>query len=317
MKTINIEVEITLATAMARGYSQYGRTTVTLSDADVAGMSDGARALLVQATKHESLLSVCGRALSVDRADEPTVCAAIEAMAAEKGSAQAEQEREEAARNEAEVQRVLALEPRDWLMETDGGSVRASGWYLWVDDPRIDARREEICRDYLPAYRAELVEARRVSEARDAEAKRVMEARETAYLGAIRDVGSRYDDLARAVAENYNIEAAVLNHLTADLQARLDGVNSEVDTREFDDPQDRSAPSAESFAMLDRVTAAVRGENERLPVALGRWVVSRIVRVKCQAGHNVTAVLATLDTLHSVREVLFSLESLEEREDDE
>lgn len=141
-------------------------------------------------------------------------------------------------------------------------------------------------------------------------------ARSEAFAAAIRLLASHEEDLARASADGYDVTSAVLDRLAARVQsnAKASADTSLWTTSLWTNAEERSAPRPEAFALLDRVTAAVKAANETLPVAIGRWLVSRIVRVDVcphdRKRHNVTAVLATLETASGDREVTFSTEPL-------
>jgi hypothetical protein len=330
MKTIKIAVQVSLAASVAAGRSQYGDATVELSDADVASLSDAARAVLAASRDYSEgrYLDSMGtlRALEVSGLDGPTVLAAIEArvitLAAEQIEMTAREERRRAAealdnaeRHEQKVAAALAAPDTAWLCTSDGGRLAqrySNAPDVDRDDPRIVAHLARITAEVLPAYRAEL-----------AAAKAAEDERHAAYAEAIRTLGATYDDLARAVTEGYDVERAVIDRLAESL-AGLEGLHTDTYDSPRADPTDRAAPSPEAFRLRDRVVGAVREANERLPVAIGRWEVSRIVRVDVcpHSGehHYVTAVLATLLTLgprKREREITFSLESLECAHDDE
>lgn len=233
--------------------------------------------------------------------------------AKEKAEREAEEKRKRDARFESQVERYLSM-PDEQLIASDGSVIGpwALQWFTdsFRDDPRLTARIAGI-----KARAAAIVEAR------DAEKR--------AYEAAIAELARRDDDLARPVAEGYSVETAVLTKLAHRMVRRVRDeshrdelrpdvhhdreVYATIDNGTWQTPEERAAPSAESFALYDRVCAACREENETLPVALGRWTPSRIVRVDTCTHeghyHKVTAVLATLRTHgDNLREVTFSLE---------
>lgn len=182
-------------------------------------------------------------------------------------------------------------------------------------DPRLIARRAEAERALLPAAIEDWERPRRE------------------FDGAIRTVAARYGELARAAAEGYPVERQVLDALAQDLgQAAYSRVRDsrvretlhyEIDSLAYDSPALRPAPLPDAFRLLDLVTAEVARANESLPETIGRWSVSKIVRVDtCPhpgKDHKITVVLATLRhaTRGVLREVTFSWEDLECGHDDD
>lgn len=311
MEQVKVRVYVSKSAALARGSSAYGTTEIPLTDADVASLSPEARRVLGAMSASDSI--------DVDVADVPHAIAGIELRARE----QIERAAKVAAEREARIATALACDDQAWIgpdhySGTQAPCVRRSPAAAWLDDSdvadeRIVARRKAIEASVLPMHVAAWQAERDADAKRKAAAQRERDEQRAAYDAALRSVASRYDDLARAAAEGYRVERAVLDRLASELAGAVGGEHA-IDTRTWRDPQDRAAPSPEAFALLDRVTAAVREANETIPSAIGRWVVSRIVRVDTcdhQGGsHYVTAVLATLETIGEDRQITFSRESL-------
>jgi len=147
-----------------------------------------------------------------------------------------------------------------------------------------------------------------------------------ACAAALRELAVLEEDLARPAREGYPVERSMLDRL-ADRLAEVIGEGLPTDFVTYDevlwsDAPERPAPRPDAFALHDRVTAAVAAANAVLPAAIGRWEVSRILRIDTcphprvrpgvgrqeRRGHHVTAVLATLRTPSGSREVTASTE---------
>lgn len=349
LKPITISVHVPARTALARGESQHGDTTVALSDVDVASMSTAARELLASSTTgRDGAVLAGGLVLPVERADGPSTVHALEMLVAEIAESAAKR----AAEDEKQIQAALAAPDGEWIggsssdsyvVDSDGRPAHSGspigrplvtkfprGAYLsgaLLADPRIVAHRARIERDVLPGRVTEWErgmaewrawdDARKAKEAAEVRAK--VEAKE-ACVEALRGVARGIDDLARAAADGYDVTGSTLSRLAGQITESVGGgmyghtYHHEIDDHEWDRVAERQAPRPEAFALRDKVEAAVRSANERLPVAVGKWTVSRIVRVDVcpHAGqrHNVTAVLATLATPCGMRQVTFSTEPL-------
>lgn len=172
------------------------------------------------------------------------------------------------------------------------------------DDPRVSARIAHVRDMVLPAAKTAWAEARA-----EVDAKR------SACETALRVLASNEDSLARAAAENYPISTKTLDAIASAFALRASGKDDRIriDDRAWYQPEERAAPNAQAFELLDRVRAAAKSST--LPAAIGTWMVSRILRIDVcpHAGetHNVTAVLATLDTACGLRQITFSTESQE------
>lgn len=172
------------------------------------------------------------------------------------------------------------------------------------------------------AYReatAEVARLRREKEALEREAAKAEEAAKAACEAALRELAAKDDELARAATDGYPIARAMLDKLVTRLVDATTGEGYEdwdSDVREWGsaDAAERSAPSPAAFKLLDEISAAARTANETLPASVGKWEVSRILRIDVCSHvgrrHYVTAVLATLRTPLGLRQVTFSTESL-------
>lgn len=308
MEQIKMSVYVRKAASVAAGRSSYGSTEVTLSDADVAALSERAKRELLRTSR-----------LEVDSADVPTVLAALEEAAVESEAREAE----ERARRERDVERLLAKPDEEWINRhyfSEEPSLQVPGSPELYGDPRVSKRLAAL----KPRLERERAEWRRQRDERAAAEKAAEDAKAaaaSAYVEAIRALASREDDLARAAAEGYDCERAVLDRLASRLAEAVGAPHHAIDTRAWNEPEERPAPRPEAFALLDRVTAAAREANETIPSAIGQWAVSRIVRIDAcphegrdehgePLRHPVTAVLATLYTPTGVREITCSTESL-------
>lgn len=176
------------------------------------------------------------------------------------------------------------------------------------------------------AYAETMGEVKRLQAERKAaeaaEKQREADAKAACEL-ALREIAAGTDDLARAAKEGYRVATRTLDRLV-DLLLERTPVDYTHRTSKrpwnVDASDERSAPSRDAFQMLDAISIAAREENEKLPAAIGKWEVSRILRLDvCPHDghrHHVTAVLATLETPLGDREVLFSTEPLECNHDD-
>jgi hypothetical protein len=220
-----------------------------------------------------------------------------EAKAKEDAETQARRA-EENAKVEQMIERALALPISGWVRES---AICRAYSFDWVRDLRVDADPRIV------AYREKL----------ESELPTFLAARDRAKnecIAALRELASHEDDLARPAAEKYPVEQAMLDRLALRMKVAVDGAHTQIDKRSWGEQEDRNAPSAEAFALYDRVLAAARAQNETFPIAVGRWQVSRIVRLDVcphqREVHHVTAVFATLDTETGLREVTYSTESL-------
>lgn len=336
MQPITIQVHVPMSVALARGESTYGDADVPLSDADVASLSDAARAVLPELRSR----------LTADRADGPGACAAVEAFA----QARAEEEAKRMADAEDRLVRAVAAGDEEWVQRgdryylTDGGDgyavdtgrrhlqpvVRPPVWANLDEtqeaDPRVVARREQVERGaYSEAlatwerryaeWEAWLDRRREENAARDAaraEAKAV--ALEACSVG-LRELASQEEDLSRAARDGYAIDNAMLDRLAHRLGKSAKAEHYIVYRYPDALVEERPAPRPNAFALLDAVTAVAKEENARIPATVGQWQVSRVVRTNvCTHGnrrHYVTAVTATLTTPAGLRIVLMSSEPLQ------
>ena len=173
---------------------------------------------------------------------------------------------------------------------------------------------------------------------------------------ALRLMATREDDLARAATEGYAVAGPMLDRLTMRAAEALHAViapSAEVELVKLPGNlpfkgfsfgigggkalhvlpdrltfggiggagEDRNAPNAASFRLLDACKGVAKAAE--LPVAVGAWKASRILRLDvCKHSgetHYVTAVLLTLETPSGDREITCSFESLacKHGEDDE
>jgi hypothetical protein len=339
--------EVALTPEQVSALSAEARSVLTSGELESARRASDPVILPANYWPHYNGGTLRGERLSIADTAPATVIAALEARAVASAAARAEHEAEKLAKYERKIGEALAQPDEDWIGGTgerryytrEGDTLShdrrgyvhqelgilssPSSVYLadeYLIDPRIVERRARIEREVLPVSRrswearyAEWSALVAATEARQAAEQAELEARRGVCAAAIRTLAGTYDDLARPAAEGYDVTRAVLDRLADRLAESSQCEEVSVDTTEWRDPVDRAAPSPEAFALLDRVTAAARTANETVPAAIGRWVVSRIVRVDTcpHAGeaHKITAVLATLDTLVGVRQITFSLES--------
>jgi hypothetical protein len=180
--------------------------------------------------------------------------------------------------------------------------------------------------DVIDALGAEVFDrAAKEAERRNTAVKAEAAAKRAPYDAGIRLLAEQQEDLARAATDGYPVERAVLDGLSNTLRAKVDDMSKALglphvlaaaDRTSWGEQPDRAAPSPTAFRLLDVVTHACREVNETIPAAVGRWQVSRIIRLDvchhlAPKHHYVTAVLATLETLTSIRELTFSLEAVE------
>ncbi len=317
MDPIKVSLYVSTEAALSHGRAASGFTDYTLTDDDVTRMSSLARKWLVRNYD---------KALHVDVPDSAHVLAALEAYAA-KAEESAAQNR---GRREEIIAAVLAAPFEAWLVERYS-ELFVDSYPREVDymplgassiegDDRVRARRGEVEKSTLFRDRLAQHEQAKREEAERAAAEKVREAQiKEAARSALREIAARYDDFARAAKDGYPVEQQVLDRLAEEFAARVDSPHIAIDNKTWKEPKDRAAPSLEAFALRE---AACRAANETLPTALGKWDVSRIVRLDAcphDGEHNyVTAVLATLETPIGDRQVTFSLESLEcEHEEDD
>jgi hypothetical protein len=222
----------------------------------------------------------------------------------------AQERAEDAAKAAERAAEVAAIRARglEAILRVDTSS------RVWTSTYRPDSRtRIALVNEALGDNAYTLADAE--AERRTAHEAEERHAARVPYDAALREVAARYDELARAAAENYPIERAVLDRLAGDLADVVGSCNFEIGPTTYDaPPPDRAAPTPAAFALRDSVVAAANAANDVLPSAIGTWVVSRIVRVDvCPhsgESHFVTGVYATLRTPFALREVLWSTESL-------
>ena len=228
-----------------------------------------------------------------------------EAEEASRVAAQRARDAEAAARNASAVEAIRAAGLEAIVRRTK------SGWVSTYEDDsseRVANVRAALGPDAYERADAEAVE-RNKREAAELASKRAP------YLAAIAALATTIPDLARASEEGYSVERAVLDRITETLRAEVPAQDSSVDTRTWDDLEDRAAPSPAAFELHDAARAAIHTANASLPTAIGQWVLSRIVRLDAclhaDEHHWVTAVVATLRTpTGAIREITWSTESL-------
>lgn len=321
-------VNVNPKAALRAGASAAGRQIVTF---DAGALSPEDREALGRCTAPErSAGGTCdtGRLVLAIEIDAPTIEAALVACRARVAEIAAAKAAEDA-RREAEDAATLAaaLAAPDAAWRSSDATVRTSpdGLYLperLREHPAIVARRGELERRCVPQWREELARAEAEKAAKREAEREAERAAAEARDAAARAIAARYDRLARAAAEGYAVERAVLDALAGDVAAKLrrGGAFATVDTRTWPSPTERAAPSPDVLALRDACVFAAA--SVELPAVLGRWEVSRVVRVDVAPAprtHYVTAVLVRLlDNDGDVaREITVSLEPQEAPDTDE
>lgn len=321
MTTIQVKICVKREAAIRRGSAVFGRQTVSLSETDLQSLSEVERAeLALVPPEGAGSLNLCAatgvggqnRYIEVEVGGLEGVRAALAQIAPVRAAREAEEaqlEAEREARRRAAIDWALAA-PVEALLCEDR---RRTGYVqVW---PRVPweltghaARGEEIPwgAPELAARKAALAaeveqrnaaqereqvvqKARRAAEnaEREAREKAAREAFE-AQFRAFAEAGRAGEAARRAVREGYDIRAAVLDAVQAQLPEPA-AVSSPQDDYSW---EERPSPSAEAFALLDRITAAVKAA-ERKPgcATLG---VSRVMRIEEPNGDKRTGVVVTL-----------------------
>jgi hypothetical protein len=337
MKTISLALHIPAADALARGSASYGDVDLPLTAADVAIIPPEVRARLVPLAGQGAYGVGVGPDSSysyrhVARLDvpEPSVPAFL-ARLAEVDAESAATAAKLAAEREGRILAALALPDEKWVGR--GGFWRGNTRYSRPcvsvplldadqDDPRVKARvaavEAGLLADLLAASDRKIADAEKAEQERERERKIAAEqkkAAEAACRVALRTLAAPIPTFARAAVEGYPVERQVLDHLAEQLQDEVDSAafDSVVSSKlcDLDRLDVRAAPSPEAFALLDAAKAAVEHANSALPAAVGRWALSKIVRVEGEQDHPVTCVVARLETPIGDREILWSTESLD------
>jgi hypothetical protein len=251
MKPIKLWVNVSLASAVARGTTNHGDAVVELSDSDVAALSEAARGEILRARDascvlmpdqvHDRSYGYVASPLAVDVADVPHALVALEARAAARAELLAKPAREREARILEALSRPdsewIAARSSDWYVVNDAGAYAEDGKRvyrpiaelphpLYADessDPRIMERRDLIrARTLAPVDREWLSRKQSWDLFVDAK-RRDREMQETAYASAIVLLASNEDDLARAASEGYDVEKAMLDRLAEKLSADVKG----------------------------------------------------------------------------------------------
>lgn len=275
---MEIVVNINPTAALLVGASAAGRQIVTF-DASALTLED--RELLAKNTEPERGgpydREITGRLVLRGSAIAPTIDAVLAACRARAEQAAAEKA-EEKERNEKRVQEFLAMPAEDWIKDSWGSPFLWSPEIPLCNDPRIVARREEIERTVWAAVAAKHAEEKRAREAEAAAFEAKQKAAEEARDAAARQLASGYSGLARAAAEGYPVLGAVLTALKDSVQRRIE---TDVSGARFTDlayaPEERHAPTPEVLAL--RAVCVKACEAVEVPEVLGRWEVSRVVRV--------------------------------------
>jgi hypothetical protein len=227
-----------------------------------------------------------------------------------------EWQREQAAKEAAEAAEALAKK------EARVTSIRETG----IDS--ILRRRNGVWETTNDSYDAREVLYQALGKDAYDRAEKEAEKRNAAtrepYLEAIRTVATSIDTLARPTAEGYDVENAVLDTLANRMVSFVGLTNTaqyRVRRTASHGMKERQAPSTAAFQVYDMVVQGASCANDAVPNAIGKWKVSRIVRIDTCLHHgyrhDVTATLATLTTPYAEREIVFSHESLACTHDDD
>lgn len=320
MDQIRIGVRVPLAAAVAAGRSEYGYASVALTDADVAQLSAGARALLRvwdgDDTRHRGLVGVPGSTgsriddVEVVRADVATTIAAIEALYV---AAEAKRASELAA-VEARIAQAIAAPDEEWigagrgrayyvresgdLSTSTSGRERGlpyvldypSGVYLGEDDrrdPRVVAHRAAI------DLTARIAEHERVyaqwAAGVDA-AKRESEENSAAWSAACREYAAQHvPDYARAAQDGCDMRSVATDRHTRDVRSLLQSYGHTL-VEAYEDAEQHTRPHQRAYDVLDRVRALLDAADTVSGIGIVTGIDTQIVRAdtcewsRCRSG---------------------------------
>jgi hypothetical protein len=210
----------------------------------------------------------------------------------------------------AKAEEALA-EVREDAWRADEG-IRGSGGYLWA--ALTDAERAEV--DRLNVERAAATRAREVADRAEkdralAEAAAAAEAAKVEIRAFALD-GHAGPAAQRAAREEYDVTSAVIDAVQEQL-AKPDAVSRPKDDYEW---EERPAPRADAFELLDQITEAVAiADNKPACVELS---VSRVMRItepaeEGEEGTRRTGVVVTISSpVTEDRHLLYYAESAHE-----
>ena len=316
MDTLKITITIPRSVAVAAGRSQYGALEYQISDADLASLSVEERAWLNNLLHFDGRMTRSGHgpiplAVASTTVEWAAVAAALRATMVDDAAWEAEQ----AAKTEARIQAALALGPQEWLRD-DGQIQHWLGSVVAYNDVRTDPRVIQHVAELAGeiALRQQAVEERLRQQAANQESERrrrdeveaQKEAEKTAAREEIQVFALTIPSLARAAEDGYDVAAAVIEHLVEQLVNKA-GVEAVVLCKGSPDWErygwsERSAPSPEAFALLDRVTDLVDGLAHPACVAVEALRIMRVtVEPDPEDGYGekerYTGVVVTLESL--------------------
>lgn len=304
MDQIALTVFVPQSVALKAGSSRYGMATLPLTDEQLAELSLEQREWLAPYLADSGPRRESRKQLELPTPDTswPAVRATIEADMALEAAERAEA----AARKEARVIEALALPSASWFVHSEyrAPELRSIESLVWDgrEDPRLLARRAELepellrlqaewTKEQVTRYcalplaprvglhgqweqikadpRAQEHHARMVAIETEEAAR--SEAREAAVRAELRAWAvERIDHLARAAAEGYDVEGAVVTHVVEQIRKSIVGgagvmakdadvVTIVEDTPDWDRHSwaERSAPHARVLLARDAVVAAV------------------------------------------------------------
>lgn len=328
MTTIQVQICVQREAAIRAGSAVFGRQTVSLSEADLQALTPAERAELAEApTDHVTGAAVLANAsgaagrnhyIEVEVGGLEGVRAALAKVAPIRAAREAERaqlEAEREAKRRAVIDWVLSA-PVDALLCSDdqrgAGLLRvwprvpwelplaARGEEIPWGAPELTARKAaleaEVERRNAAQERVNAAEAERLAVQR---AERVLreKAEREGYETEFREfaeAGHAGEAAQRAVREGYDIRTAVLDAV----QAQLPTPSAVAHKHDEYGWEERTSPKADAFALLDRITAAVKAV-ERKPACVA-IEVSRVMRIeeppedRLEASRKVTGVVVTL-----------------------
>ena len=329
MKSMKLAVELSQVVAAKLGFASCGICEYTLTDANMAELTDEERAEVgkiaytdggpTQVWDNKRLR------LQGEAKWEHVLNALHERVAELRREAVKKAECEEEAILEA-----LARPIEDWVHQGYGTFTARCPTSIQINekDVRVQARLAEAT-PLAEARKRELAEANAYEKAQKAaEQKRVTDAK-AATIAALTEMAKTDPELSRAALEGYPVAKAMLEKLALRCYERInggEGVHVVLDDDAYDQKGQlvhvRAAPSKENFALYDTITALAALENLAINDGIGQWVVSPILSIDVcphnYHAHLVTCVLCTLVTAIDTWEVIASLEDLDcNHEEDE